>query len=145
LNENHYGLNKVKERILEHLAVKVMRLNRKPLILVVDDEEIARRNLEHVLSKEQYEAVTAVDGADALRKLENHEFDVVLTDLKMASLDGMDLLEKIGGRYPDIKVIVVTGFASISSAIEAVKKGGLRLPHQALQARRGPRRRTQGA
>lgn len=123
LNENHYGLNKVKERILEHLAVKVMRLNRKPLILVVDDEEIARKNLEHVLSKEQYEVVTAVDGADALRKLEAHEFDVVLTDLKMASLDGMELLEKVNGRYPDIKVIVVTGFASISSAIEAVKKG----------------------
>ena len=51
LNENHYGLNKVKERILEHLAVKVMRLNRKPLILVVDDEEIARKNLEHVLTQ----------------------------------------------------------------------------------------------
>lgn len=123
LNENHYGLNKVKERILEHLAVKVMRLNRKPLILVVDDEEIARRNLEHVLNKEQYEVVTAVDGADALRKLEAHEFDVLVTDLKMASLDGMELLEKVNGRYPDIKVIVVTGFASISSAIEAVKKG----------------------
>jgi len=123
LHENHFGLNKVKERILEHLAVKVMRLNRKPLILVVDDEEIARKNLEHVLSKEQYEVVTAVDGADALRKLEAHEFDVVITDLKMASLDGMELLEKISGRYPDIKVIVVTGFASIASAIEAVKKG----------------------
>jgi ATP-dependent Lon protease len=48
---------------------------------------------------------------------------VVITDLKMASLDGMELLEKIGGRFPDIKVIVVTGFATISSAIEAVKKG----------------------
>jgi len=123
LHENHYGLEKVKERILEHLAVKVMRLNRKPLILVVDDEEIARKNLEHVLSKEHYEVVTAADGADALRKLEAHEFDVVITDLKMASLDGMELLEKVGERYPDIKVIVVTGFASISSAIEAVKKG----------------------
>jgi len=123
LHENHYGLSKVKERILEHLAVKVMRLNRKPLILVVDDEEIARRNLEHVLTKEQYEVVTAIDGADALRKLEAHDFDVVITDLKMASLDGMELLEKVSGRYPDIKVIVVTGFASIASAIEAVKKG----------------------
>lgn len=123
LNENHYGLNKVKERILEHLAVKVMRLNRKPLILVVDDEELARRNLEHVLSKEQYEVMTAANGADALRKLETHEFDVVITDLKMASLDGMELIEKVSERYPDVKVIVVTGFASISSAIEAVKKG----------------------
>ena len=70
-------------------------MNRKPRVLVVDDEEIARKNLAHVLTKEEYEVVTAADGEAALRELEASEFDVVLTDLKMGRIDGMDLLDRI--------------------------------------------------
>ena len=55
MNERHYGLTEVKERIVEHLAVKILVMNKKPQILVVDDEEIARNNLEHILTKENYQ------------------------------------------------------------------------------------------
>lgn len=123
LNENHYGLDKIKERVMEHLAVKVLIMNRKPRVLVVDDEEIARRNLAHVLLKEGYDVVTAADGDGALRKLESAGTDVVVTDLRMGGTGGMELLDRIRIRYPETKAIVVTGYATVPSAIEAVQKG----------------------
>ena len=123
LNENHYGLNKIKERIMEHLAIKVLMMNKKARILVVDDEEIARKNLDHVLTKDGYDVITAADGEGALRELSASEFDVVLTDLRMARIDGMDLLERVKIKYPDSKVIMVTGFATVPTAIEAIQKG----------------------
>jgi ATP-dependent Lon protease len=123
LNENHFGLNRVKERVMEHLAVKVLMMNRKPRLLVVDDEEIARKNLAHVLTREEYDVVTAADGESALRELESGEFDVVLTDLRMGKIDGMELLDRIRIRHPETSVVMVTGYATVPSAIEAVKKG----------------------
>lgn len=123
LNEDHYGLFKTKERILEHLAVKVLRMNKRPKILVVDDEEIARKNLTHILTKENYDVSTASDGREAFDELEATEFDVIITDLKMAGIDGMELLERIKVKYPDVRVIMVTGYATVQSAIEAMKKG----------------------
>jgi ATP-dependent Lon protease len=123
LNENHYGLNKIKERVMEHLAVKVLMMNRKARLLVVDDEEIARKNLAHVLTKDEYEVVAAADGETALRELDSSEFDVVLTDLKMGRIDGMELLDRIRIRTPETRVIMVTGYATVPSAIEAVQKG----------------------
>ncbi|HET7317807.1 MAG TPA: response regulator, partial [Nitrospirota bacterium] len=123
LNENHHGLDKIKERIMEHLAIKVLMMNKKARVLVIDDEEIARKNLEHILTKENYDVMTAADGAQALRELESSEFDAVLTDLRMGKVDGMDLLERIKIKYPDTKVIMVTGYATVPSAIEAMKKG----------------------
>ncbi len=123
LEEEHYGLDKTKERILEHLAVKSLRMNRMPRILVVDDEEIARKNLAHILEKENYRVSTAADGGSALELMEGKEFDVVITDLKMAGVDGMEVLEKIRVRYPSTMVIMVTGYATIQSAVDATKKG----------------------
>ncbi len=123
LNENHFGLNRIKERVMEHLAVKVLMMNRKPRVLVVDDEEIARKNLVHILEKEEYEVAAAADGETALQKLRSSVFDVVLTDLKMGGVDGMELLDRIRVRCPDTRVIVVTGYATVPSAIEAVQKG----------------------
>ncbi len=123
LNENHFGLVKIKERILEHLAVKIMRLNKKPVVLVVDDEEIARKNLQHILVKEQYEVSVAANGKEALALLENIEFDVVITDLRMDGIDGMHILDRVRMKYPDTKVVMITGYATIQSAIDAMKKG----------------------
>ena len=123
LNENHYGLNRIKERIMEHLAVKVLMMSKKARVLVVDDEEIARKNLDHVLRKEGYEVAVAGDGKSALKELGASEFDVVLTDLRMAGFDGMDLLERIRIKCPDTKVIMVTGYATVPTAIEAIQKG----------------------
>ena len=123
LAEGHYGLNAVKERILEHLAVRTLLKNRRAHILIADDEEIARNNLEHILKKENYIVSTAVNGVDALEKMAGGAFDIVITDLKMEKMDGISLLEKIKSRYPNTIVIMITGHASIDSAVETLRKG----------------------
>ncbi|NWF51918.1 MAG: endopeptidase La [Nitrospirae bacterium] len=123
LNERHCGLDKIKERILEHLAVKILIMKRKPRILVVDDEEIARRNLEHILKKEGHLVITASSGVEALEKMQASVFDVVLTDIRMERINGFELLEKTKDKYPDTRVIMITGYASMDSAIESIKKG----------------------
>ncbi|MDH4162808.1 MAG: endopeptidase La [Nitrospirota bacterium] len=123
LNEHHFGLELIKERVLEHLAVKVLRMNRQARILVIDDEEIARKNLSHILTREHYEVVTAADAESGLQALETGEFDVVLTDLRMGPVSGMDLLESVKKRFPETRVIIVTGFATVQSAIDAMKRG----------------------
>jgi ATP-dependent Lon protease len=123
LNENHYGLDRIKERVLEHLAVKVLRMNRQARVLIIDDEEIARKNLSHVLGKEQYHVVTAPDAEQGLVELTRSEFDVVLTDLRMGKVSGMELLETVRRKHPETRVIIVTGYATVPSAIEAMKKG----------------------
>ncbi|HET6515575.1 MAG TPA: endopeptidase La, partial [Thermodesulfovibrionales bacterium] len=123
LNERHFGLNRIKERILEHLAVRILIRNKKPRILVVDDEEVARKNLDHILKKEDYSVVTAADGAEAMDKMVHSDFDIVLTDLRMEAMNGIDLLEKVRLRYPDTKIIMITAHATVDSAVEAMKKG----------------------
>ncbi|MCL4475789.1 MAG: endopeptidase La [Nitrospirae bacterium] len=123
LDERHYGLDRIKERILDHLAVKILIANKKPRILVVDDEEITRKNLEHILKKEDYVVVTAANGMEALEKMGASDFDVIMTDLKMEKVNGLDLLEKARVRYPDSRVIMITAYATVASAVEAMKKG----------------------
>ncbi|RJQ16702.1 MAG: endopeptidase La [Nitrospiraceae bacterium] len=123
LNERHYGLSEIKERIVEHLAVKILATRRKPRILVVDDEKIVVKNLDHVLKKEGYAVTTADSGTEALKKLEESDFDVVITDLRMEGTTGIDILEKAKHKYPDTQVIMITGYASVDSAIDAIKKG----------------------
>ena len=123
LNEDHYGLYAIKERVLEHLSVKKLRMDRRPHLLVVDDEEVARRNLEHILSREDYSVVTAANGVEALEKLNTSRFDVILTDFKMAKIDGMEILERTKERSPQTEVIMITGYATIDTAVEAMKKG----------------------
>lgn len=92
-------------------------------ILVVDDERIARENLAHVLTKEGYHVVVTESGEQALRELEKQTFDLVLTDLRMESLGGMAVLERCKELSPTTEVIMITGYASVSSAVEAMKKG----------------------
>jgi ATP-dependent Lon protease len=123
LNQEHYGLQKIKERVLEHLAVRTLKMNRKPSILVVDDEEVARKNLAHVLAKEDYMVLTAANGSEALKKLSSHEFDVILTDLKMEKVDGMEVLRRTKAVSPGTQVILITGYATVDTAVEAIKKG----------------------
>ena len=95
-------------------------------VLIVDDEKIALRNLQHIMKKEGYEVETAESGLLAIKMLEkslDNEFDVVLTDLKMPEVDGMEVLAKSRKICPDTEVIMVTGYATMNSAIEAVKAG----------------------
>jgi ATP-dependent Lon protease len=123
LDEDHYGLQNIKERILEYLAVRTLKMNSKPRILVVDDEEIVRRNLAHALTKENYIVVTAPNGVEAMRKIESSDFDVILTDLKMEQVDGLEILKRTKVRRPETEVVMITGYATVDSAVESMKHG----------------------
>ncbi|UCF02568.1 MAG: endopeptidase La [Deltaproteobacteria bacterium] len=123
LNEQHAGLHQVKARILEYLAVRTLKLQRKPRLMVVDDEEIARTNLQHILEKEGYQVATAANGVEALEQMNSAGFELVLTDLRMLELGGMELLEHIKSRHVGTEVVIITGYASVDSALEAVQKG----------------------
>ena len=92
-------------------------------ILLVDDERIALRNLEHVLAREGHQITATQSGAHALELLDAQPFDLVLTDMKMDKVDGMQLLRRCKSRHPDIEVIMITGFATLESAVEAMKEG----------------------
>jgi DNA-binding NtrC family response regulator len=96
---------------------------KKGRILVVDDEEIARRNLSHVLEREGYEVDCAQDGAAALALLAESEYRLVLTDLRMPGIDGLELLRQIKQRWPDTEVVMITAHANASSAVEAMTAG----------------------
>ncbi|MGO8760501.1 MAG: endopeptidase La [Desulfobaccales bacterium] len=123
LESQHYGLPHVKERILEYLAVRTLCSVQTSQILVVDDEEIARTNLEYILRKEGHQVATAANGLEALEKVKAQEFDVVLTDLKMEKMDGIQLLESVKQIAPHTEIVMVTGYATVSSAVDALKKG----------------------
>ncbi len=123
LESRHYGLRHVKERILEYLAVRTLRGQGDFFILVVDDEVIARTNLEHILTKEGYKVVTAANGLEALEHMKKQEFDLILTDLKMEKMDGIELLETARQIAPHTEIVLITGYATVSSAVDALKKG----------------------
>jgi len=95
----------------------------KPRILVVDDEPIALQNLEHIMLKEGYQVLALDSGVEAIKHLEKTEFDIVLTDLKMQPIDGLQVLEHAKQRSPDTEVILITAYATVDTAVEAMKKG----------------------
>jgi DNA-binding NtrC family response regulator len=92
-------------------------------LLIVDDERIALKNLEYVMKKEGYEVAGTQSGQNALKLLEEQSFDVVLTDLKMEKVDGMQILRRCNELYPETEVILITGYATLESAVEAMKRG----------------------
>ena len=97
-------------------------LNR-PRILIIDDEEVALRNLDRLLSKMDYEISTASTGPKGLKMIREDSFDVVLTDLRMEKIDGQKILEECRRVHPETEVIMITGYATVDSAIAAMKKG----------------------
>lgn len=92
-------------------------------LLVIDDEAIALRNLAHILQKEGYDVTTRQSGPGGLKELEQEHYDVVITDLRMEKVDGMTILRRARELQPDGEVIVITGYASLESAIDAMKQG----------------------
>lgn len=94
-----------------------------PKILVVDDEKIALDSLELTLTREGYAVVTANSGADAIEKLKTDAFDIVITDLIMGDIDGHAVVKEIQNKYPGTKVIMVTGYATVDTAVEALRMG----------------------
>jgi len=123
LNTEHYGLEEIKERILEHLAVRLMKLSKKNTILVVDDEKMTRMNLFHVLTKEGYEVDMASSGSEAMEIIDKEPYDLVITDLKMDKIDGLMLLDSIKKINPGTEVIIITGYATVLTAVDAIKRG----------------------
>jgi len=98
------------------------RISEKPIILVVDDEEAMRDSCCQVLTKDGYRAETAADGNCGLQKIMEIKPDLALIDLKMPGMSGIELLDKIGDIDPSIVSVVITGYATIESAVEAMKR-----------------------
>ena len=118
-------------------------MNQKANILIVDDEEVVR--LSHLRSLESADcnAQAVEDGKQALSVMEEHLIDVVLLDLRMPDLDGMDVLKTIKQRWPDSEVVVITGYPSIETAKQAVRLGAFNYltkplgPNEVLKAANG--------
>lgn len=94
-----------------------------PKILVIDDESSIRNTLKDILEYEKYETVLAEDGFEALEKMDQGPFDVILCDVKMPKMDGIELLDKIKDLDPDATVVMISGHGTIDTAVEAIKKG----------------------
>ncbi len=95
----------------------------KPRVLIVDDEPALRRSLARVLSAEQFDVLTAEDGAAALSLLQTTRVDVVLLDVMMPGMSGMEVLARIKKAHADVEVVMMTGFADIDTAVAAVRQG----------------------
>lgn len=94
-----------------------------PRLLVVDDEKVIREILADFLSLEGFYVMTAPDGEAALRLLEQSKFDMVLSDLKMPGMGGLELLERLRTEHENVLTVIMTGFGTVETAIEAMKKG----------------------
>jgi two-component system response regulator PilR (NtrC family) len=92
-------------------------------VLVVDDEKAIRDSLKIILEDEGYFADNAGDGEEALQKIKEQNFDIVISDIKMPKLDGMQLLDQVSKLSPDTFFIIMTAFASVNTAIDALRKG----------------------
>jgi DNA-binding NtrC family response regulator len=92
-------------------------------VLIVDDEKNIRLTLSQALVSASFEAETAINGEEALAKLGRKEFGLVLLDLKMPGMDGMEVLARLRRLRPDIKVIIITAHGTIESAVDAMKLG----------------------
>jgi len=92
-------------------------------ILVVDDQQAIRKTLRDILEFEKYTVDEAVDGLDCMVRLKKADYDVVIMDIKMPKMDGMEALERVQLLAPDTPVIMISGHANIDVAVDAVKKG----------------------
>lgn len=98
-------------------------MDEKMSIMVVDDEEIVRESLFHWFKKYGHVVDTASSGFEALDKLEKYPFQLLLVDIKMPKMDGIELLEKVKTEYPDTIVVIITAYGSIESAVKAMRIG----------------------
>jgi two-component system nitrogen regulation response regulator NtrX len=92
-------------------------------ILIIDDEKAIRKTLGEILSYEGYKLEEAGDGEEGLKKFREKDYDVILCDIKMPKIDGIEFLERAKETNPDIPIIMISGHGTIETAVEAVKKG----------------------
>jgi DNA-binding NtrC family response regulator len=92
-------------------------------ILILDDEPLVGRRLKPILEREGYCVEIFVAPKEAMARMQEKEFDIVVTDIHMEELDGLQVLENVRARSPETKVIMITGYATIEAARETVTKG----------------------
>lgn len=92
-------------------------------ILIVDDEEIVIRSCLRILGDDSYAVDSVQDGWEALRKIDETDYDIIVLDIMMPKIDGLEVLQHVKERYPDIDVIMVTGLSQIHTAVKAMKLG----------------------
>jgi DNA-binding NtrC family response regulator len=97
--------------------------SRKMSICIIDDEVVVCKRLQQYLSKAGYDVETFVDSESALARLDEREFQIVVTDIRMDNIDGMQVLSHVMGKGGATKVILITGYATIEIAREAQAKG----------------------
>ncbi len=98
-------------------------MNKITRIMVVDDEPLVCKSLKRLLGKAGYDVEAFIDSRIAVEELDNKYFDVIITDLMMDNIDGLKLLEIVKEKYPDIKVVIITGYIEKLTADEATEKG----------------------
>ncbi|MEE8577831.1 MAG: response regulator, partial [candidate division Zixibacteria bacterium] len=95
----------------------------KAKILLADDDAGLRRVIQYKLQQGGHDVVAVADGQSALGLVRSQDFDVLITDLKMPGLNGIELLEKVRALRPTLEVILITAFAEVSAAVRAIKLG----------------------
>ena len=95
----------------------------KAKVLVVDDEAVVRESYLRTLDGVRYNVRAAMNGKEALRMMEAEHFDVILLDIRMPEMDGIEVLREIKKRWPECEVVIITGYPSIETAKEAVRLG----------------------
>ncbi len=94
-----------------------------PKILIIDDEKSIRNTLKEILAYEHYEVHEAPDGIEGIKIAEKEKYDLILCDIKMPKMDGMEVLEKLMEKNNDVPVVMISGHGTIDTAVEAIKKG----------------------
>ena len=94
-------------------------------ILVVDDDKNIRRTVSMALESLDYYVHTAFDGKDAMLQLTGDKYDMIITDLKMPGMDGMELLQEAIAKYPEIRIVLISAHGTVDNAVEAMKLGAL--------------------
>jgi two-component system, NtrC family, nitrogen regulation response regulator NtrX len=115
--------NNTKELLITATIDTQQYVSNMTKILVIDDERSIRNTLKEILEFEKFEVEVAEDGIEGLEKLEKNTFDVILCDIKMPRMDGIEVLEKIHAMDPDTTVVMISGHGTIDTAVEAIKKG----------------------
>ncbi|MFI5295085.1 MAG: sigma-54-dependent transcriptional regulator [Thermodesulfovibrionales bacterium] len=96
---------------------------KRGMILVIDDEDIVRTSCSRTLTPGGFEVKLAKNGQEGLKMMGEEKFDLVLTDLKMPDMDGIEVLRKIKQDWPKVEVIIITGYQTVDTAVKAIKLG----------------------
>jgi CheY-like chemotaxis protein/glycine cleavage system H lipoate-binding protein len=107
----------------ETIERMVRKMGYRANVLVVDDEEIVCKSCSRILTQEGHNVQTALNGREALRKVEEDKYDILIADWKMPEIDGMEVMRIVKKNHPDIVVIMITGYPSVESAVKAMRLG----------------------